>query len=251
MSKPWQYEPAHDHGLRWQERLRSLRREAGLASAATSFCWRAMSKLYLRCFHRLEITGREHLPPCPPFVIAANHSSHLDTLVLASALPRQLAWNTFPLAAGDTFFERPAVSAFAAMFLNALPVWRKSCGVHALDELRRRLVEDHCIYILFPEGTRSRTGAMASFKPGLGRLVGGAPVPVVPCYLAGAWEAFPPGRSLPRPRKITLRIGPPLDFSALSTRRAGCRRIADAAQAAVQSLGGIGPAREVLPDSGA
>lgn len=238
MAEQWEYEPAHDHGLTWQERFRSLRREAGLVSRATGLLWRGAGKLYLKGYHRLSIEGREHLPANPPFVLAANHSSHLDTLSLASAIPRALSWNTFPLAAGDTFFETPAVSAFAAMFINALPVWRKSCGAHALDELRRRLVEDLSIYILFPEGTRSRDGSMSKFKPGIGRIVGGAPAPVVPCHLSGAWEAFPPDKSLPRPKKIQLKIGAPLDFSGLSNQRGDCRKIADAVETAVRALAG-------------
>ncbi|NNC90494.1 MAG: 1-acyl-sn-glycerol-3-phosphate acyltransferase [Akkermansiaceae bacterium] len=236
MGADWKYEPAHDHGLTWRERFRSIRREAGLFSSATSFAWRGLTRLYLRGVHRLGVDGAEHLPAAPPFVLAANHGSHLDTLVLSSALPRAMSWNAFPLAAGDTFFETPAVSAFASMFINALPVWRRSCGAHSLDELRRRLAEDHCIFILFPEGTRTRTGQIARFKPGIGRLVGGHAVPVVPCHLTGAWEALPPGRSLPRPRKISLRIGRPLDFSHLSKSRDDCRTIAADTEAAVRAL---------------
>jgi 1-acyl-sn-glycerol-3-phosphate acyltransferase len=236
MSGSWQYEPAHDHGLPWQERLRSLRREAGLVSATTAYAWRAMSKLHLRGFHRLHVIGREFIPERPPFMIAANHCSDLFTVVLSSDIPRSWSWNTSPLAAGDTFFETPAVATFAAMFLNALPVWRRNCGAHALEELRRRLVEDLAIYILFPEGTRSRDGVMATFKPGIGRLVGGTEVPVLPCHLTGAWDSFPPHRSLPRPHKITLRIGPSLHFATLSNQRDDCRHIAATIESAVRLL---------------
>ena len=62
----------------------------------------------------------------------------------------------FPIAAGDVFFETPAWAAFAAGIMNALPMWRKKFGPHALQELRQRLVEEPCAYILFPEGARSR-----------------------------------------------------------------------------------------------
>ncbi|NNC89362.1 MAG: 1-acyl-sn-glycerol-3-phosphate acyltransferase, partial [Akkermansiaceae bacterium] len=61
-------------------------------------------------------------------------------------------------------------------------------------------------------------------------------VPVVPCHLTGAWEALPPGKSLPRPRKISLRIGRPLDFSHLSKNRDDCRTIAADTEAAVRAL---------------
>ena len=68
-------------------------------------------------------------------------------------------------------------------------MWRKRCGTHALDELRERLVGEPAIYILFPEGTRARDGKMGKFKPGLGRIVAASEVPVVPCHLAGAFQA--------------------------------------------------------------
>src|SRR5262245_9485206 len=98
-------------------------------------------------WHRLKVRGRRYLPRRPPFVLAANHQRHLDALVLASPLPWRLRDHIFPIAAGDVFFETPAMSAFSAFFLNALPMWRKKCGPHALLQLRQRLVEEPCAYI--------------------------------------------------------------------------------------------------------
>ena len=72
------------------------------------------------------------------------------------ALPLRLRNCVFPLAAGDTFFETPAIAAFAAGMMNAPPLWRKNCGHHAIETLRQRPVAEPCGYILFPEGTRSR-----------------------------------------------------------------------------------------------
>jgi 1-acyl-sn-glycerol-3-phosphate acyltransferase len=68
------------------------------------------------------------------------------------------------------------------------------------------------VLIIFPEGTRSRTGQLQSFKPGIGALLAGCEVCVLPCYLEGAFRAWPKGRRLPRPRKVRLLIGPPRDF---------------------------------------
>ena len=101
------------------------------------------------------------------------------------------------------------------MMLNALPMWRKRCGSHGMAELRSRLVEEPAIYLLFPEGTRTRTGEIGSFKPGLGMLLGGADVPVIPCHLNGAFEALPPGTRWPKPKKLTLRMGAPLRLSLI------------------------------------
>lgn len=232
----WRYEPARDLHLAPGEKLRSVQREAGLAALATQAMWRAASRIYLRLYHRLTIHGLEHVPAHGPFVMVANHSSHLDTLALAAALPWRLRRHAFPIAAGDTFFNTGAASVFAAMMLNALPMWRKRCGAHAMAELRERLVEDRAIYLLFPEGTRSRDGLMGAFKPGLGMILGGADVPVVPCHLEGAFRALPPGAKWPWPSPLTLRIGAPRNFSHLPNERAGWAKLTSDLEAAVRAL---------------
>ena len=139
----------------------------------------------------------------------------------AAALPPSAARKAFALAAGDTFFSSVPAAAFAAYAVNALPVWRSRTTAADLAALRARLVEDRVVFILFPEGTRSRTGTMAPFKPGIGALVAGTSVPVVPCWLEGAGAAWPAGQRLPRPGRLHLRIGPPLDFSTATPDRAG------------------------------
>ncbi len=232
----WKYKPAADTGLAPGERLRSLKRETGLIGSLTQAAWRALVRTYLRGYHRLRVSGSEHLPSSAPFVMIANHSSHLDAVTLASALPWRLRRSAFPIAAGDVFFETPVASLFSAMMLNALPMWRKRCGSHAMQELRDRLLGEPAIFILFPEGTRSRDGQMGRFKPGIGMIVAGAEVPVVPCYLEGAHRAFAPGSGVPRPVPLTLRIGAPLAFAGVKNERAGWQQIAAELEAAVAAL---------------
>jgi 1-acyl-sn-glycerol-3-phosphate acyltransferase len=232
----WHYKPAGDLGLKPEESLRSLRREAGLVATLTQGAWRVAVSAYLRGYHRLRVDGAEHLPSRAPFVMVANHSSHLDAITLAAALPWRLRRSAFPIAAGDVFFETPAVSLFSAMMLNALPMWRKSCGPHAMKQLRERLLGDPAIYVLFPEGTRSRDGTMGRFKPGLGMLVAEAEVPVVPCYLHGAFAACPPDKKVPQPKPLHLRIGAPLQFAEIRNERAGWQEIASRLETAVALL---------------
>lgn len=232
----WRYRPAADQALAPSESLRSLRREAGLPAWIAQGGWRALTRAYLRLYHRLVIHGSEHLPQRPPFVLIGNHTSHLDAITLASTLPWRLRSAAFPIAAGDVFFETPVASIFSAMMLNALPMWRKRCGSHAMQELRDRLLGDPAIYILFPEGTRSRDGKMGAFKPGLGMLVAGAAVPVVPCHLDGAFAACPPSGGIPRPGRLTLRIGRPLIFTEAPNQREGWRTVAEQAELAVRTL---------------
>jgi 1-acyl-sn-glycerol-3-phosphate acyltransferase len=235
----WQYRPAADTGLAPGERLRSLKRETGLLGGLTQAGWRALVRAYLRGYHRLRVTGFEHLPAAAPFILIGNHTSHLDAITLASALPWRLRRSAFPIAAGDVFFETPAASVFSAMMLNALPMWRKRCGSHAMQELRERLLGQHgepAIYVLFPEGTRSRDGQLGRFKPGIGMIVAGERIPVVPCHLAGAHLAFPAGSKLPRPVPLRLRIGPARDFAHLPNERASWQTIAADLESAVTTL---------------
>jgi 1-acyl-sn-glycerol-3-phosphate acyltransferase len=234
--KSWNYQPAKDHELTPVERARSLKRESGIWSTCGHLAWHSLIKVYVSTYHRLRVEGKENLPSAPPFVMIANHSSHLDTMVLGSALSCKWCDRVFPVAAGDVFFESSFKSLFSAQLINALPMWRKHCGPHALADLKDRLVNEPCGYILFPEGARSRDGALLPFKPGLGMIVAGTTVPVVPCAITGAARAWPADSRWPRPRKVHLRIGPPLIFEALSNNRAGWEQVSRETEDAVRRL---------------
>jgi 1-acyl-sn-glycerol-3-phosphate acyltransferase len=169
-------------------------------------------------------------------VLASNHASHLDALVLAAALPPRLRAWLVPLAAADVFFRTPVRARLVAGLLGALPMPRGRCGAHRLRAFRERLLGGPCVYVLFPEGTRTRTGVMAPFRGGLGALVAGTDVPVLPCHLRGTFAALPPGRRVPRPRAVVLRIGPPLSFAGVENNRDGWRRVSACVAGAVRRL---------------
>lgn len=237
----WQFRPAADHGLGPVERLRSARREQGLVSWTIHHAVLAGLRTTLKVYHRFEVHGRENLPTAPPFVMIANHASHLDALVLAAALPRSVGATTFPVAAGDAFFESVAMSAATALFINALPLWRKKATGHALEDLRARLLDGSTGLIIFPEGARSRDGEMMPFKPGIGRIVAATSVPVIPCWIDGAFAAFPPGKRLPRPRKLVVRVGAPLTFADQPVDRGGYDAVTARLREAVEALRGRPP----------
>ncbi|MFO1031015.1 MAG: lysophospholipid acyltransferase family protein [Planctomycetota bacterium] len=234
--EPWRLRPARDHGMTLGERFGSTRREPGLIEAIGHRVAGALLAGHLRVWHRLRVTGREHLPTEAPFLLIANHTSHIDALALASLLPWRLRRTTYLLAAGDVFFESPARALLSSVLLNALPMQRQRTVRHALADLRTRLLEDGCGLVLFPEGTRSATGAMQPFKAGLGMLVAGTGVPVVPCHIDGAFAAWPRTRRWPRPRPVHLRIGAPLRFPEVADDRDGWTNVAQRAEAAVRSL---------------
>jgi len=190
----------------------------------------------MKMYHRLRVEGAECLPAKPPFVIASNHQSHLDALAVGASLSIKLRRSVLPIAAGDTFFETPVLAAFAATCLNALPLWRANVGRHALGQLRERLISEPCAFILFPEGTRSRTGEIGSFKAGLGMLVAASDVPVVPCRISGAFQALPPNCSVARPKRIAVRFGVPLRFADVPNNKEGWQHITTRTEQAVIAL---------------
>jgi 1-acyl-sn-glycerol-3-phosphate acyltransferase len=236
--EPWNLQPAHDTGLTPSERFRSVRRESGLLESLAHHACFSLIRSYFTLAHRLTITGREKLPAHGPFVLAANHCSHLDALALGAALTPRHRDRAFPIAAGDVFFQTKMTSTFSAIMLNALPMWRKNCGPHALAGLRRKLQEEKAIFIIFPEGGRSRDGSMMRFKHGLGMLVAETDVPVVPCGLVGTFEALPPHRNFPRPVAIKLVIGDTLQFASTANDRTGWSQIAASLESRVRALAG-------------
>lgn len=233
----WKLEPAKDFDLAEADRWSSLRRESGLISTLLHACAWSLIRVYLALWHRLRVIGRERIPIEPPFILAANHASHLDALVLGSALPGHLRDRVFPVAAGDVFFDTSWKSLLSSSLLNALPIWRKRCGSHALKQLRQRLIEEPCVYIIFPEGARSRDGKMLPFKTGIGMLVAGTDVPIVPCHLSGTFRALKPGSYLPKPERITLTVGRPMNFREISNERDGWSEIVARLHDEIEYLG--------------
>lgn len=234
---PWSYEPAADLDKSVIERLRHFPREPdmlvyGLRSAAA-----LMLRGWLRLYHRFTIAGAENLPADGSFILVANHASHLDTLCLLSALPLRKLHRAFPAAAKDYFFVSVHRLAMAAIVVNALPFGRQSQIRQSLELCRQLLANPGNILILFPEGSRTKTGQMGEFRPGIGLLVAGTDIPVVPCHLNGAFRAWPKGKILPRPRAVHLQIGAPLKFNHYSAGKDAAEQIGAELGKAVRDLG--------------
>jgi len=234
--RDFDFQTAGDIDLPPGKRRATVRRESGHLDALAHCASGLAAKAYLRLRHRLTITGREHLPSQPPFVMVANHASHLDTIALESTLPLRLRDRVHPLAAGDTFFESPHLAVAATALTNALPVRRSAADRQALKQLRERLVKERCVYILYPEGTRDAGQTLGPFKPGIGLLVANSPVPVVPCYIQGSAAALPKGRRLPTHAPITVHLGPPLTFNDTANARNGWTDVANQLHEAVAKL---------------
>jgi 1-acyl-sn-glycerol-3-phosphate acyltransferase len=190
-----------------------------------------------RTYNRFEVVDPQLLPSAGPFVLIANHSSHIDALVLASALPWSVRRTTRIVAAGDVFFESAPLAMAMQTLLNAVPLWRKKSTCHALRGLRGDLETTNSGLILFPEGARARDERALPFKAGVGRLVAGTKVPIVPCFVEGARDALAPGRALLRPAPLRVRVGPSRAFPEIENTRAGWDQVTAWAMRAVADLG--------------
>ncbi|MGI8985700.1 MAG: lysophospholipid acyltransferase family protein [Nocardioidaceae bacterium] len=159
----------------------------------------------------VEVTGQEHLRELDgPFVVAANHSSHLDAPLVLCALPWRLGVRTAVGAAADYFFDARWRAAVTGVVFNAFPVDRQ--GGRARPGVAAELLDEGIPLLVFPEGTRSKDGQMHRFKPGAAALAVSRDVPVLPVGLRGAYDAMPRGRNWPvrgRPR-IHVAFGAPL-----------------------------------------
>jgi 1-acyl-sn-glycerol-3-phosphate acyltransferase len=144
------------------------------------------------------------------FLVIANHSSHFDAPLIFGALPRQLAGRMATGAAADYFFKHWYTAGPTALFFNAFPVDRS--GSRNRRGMAGQLLADDVPLLIFPEGTRSRTGAIGSFNPGSAGLAIKSGIPVLPLALVGAFAAWPAGRSrwLPGRPKVHVAIGKPM-----------------------------------------
>ena len=159
----------------------------------------------------VTVLGRERLADLRgPFVVVSNHTSHLDAPLIIGALPRRLARYVAAGAAADYFFDVWWRRGLTALFFNAFPVDRT--GLRGKRGMATSLLDDGVPLLLFPEGTRSRTGEMGSFKPGAAALCISRDVPCVPIGIVGAETAMPRGKNWPdrgRP-PIYLAFGEPM-----------------------------------------
>lgn len=163
---------------------------------------------------RPRIYGADRLRRLPgPVVIAANHSSHLDTPYLLSCLPLRHRHNTVVVAAADYFYSNTLKATLVSLAFGTIPVERK--GEKSASTARiHRLLDQGWNILLYPEGTRSRDGIINPLHKGAAMLAEQHEAALVPVGIHGTHEALPPGTSWPRRHPITVRIGEPVPWRA-------------------------------------
>lgn len=180
--------------------------------------------LGLKIWHRYQAIAPENVPPVGGVIIAANHASFLDPPLAGCALPRRYV----------RFLAR------STLFRNKIGQWwAEQVGVVFIDRNRGDLAAFKAalavlkaggLLCLFPEGTRSRDGNLQAAKGGIGFLIMKAEVPVVPVYIDGSFAAFPKGAKWPRPVKIRVRYGSPIQPAEFKRLGAGREIYAPAAE---------------------
>jgi 1-acyl-sn-glycerol-3-phosphate acyltransferase len=203
--------------------LRRPQRPGGFLDGAA----RTYSRLLLRAAGvPVTTVGLEHLAPEGPQIIACNHQSFFDMLALQAIVPVRVRY-----VAKKELFWVPFFG-WALHYLGHIRLDRQNRkqAFAAYEIAAETLVKHKMHVVVFPEGTRSRTGQLLPFKKGPAVLAIAAGVTVVPCYCAGTFDILPKGSIWVRPHPVQVLFGPPLDAAGLTyeDRDAFTRRLRDA-----------------------
>ena len=162
-----------------------------------------------------------------PFIVVANHSSHLDAPLIIGGLPYRLARYLAAGAAADYFFDVQWRKWLTTLFFNAFAIERNSEGKRGGSS--KALLERGVPLLIFPEGGRSKTGVMGRFKPGAAALSMATKVPCLPIALVGASTAMPRGVNWPKRGRypVSIVFGAPMLAETGETAENFSNRLAD------------------------
>ena len=190
------------------EQPRSVQSETGPLFIKLVGLLRFGIRIVYRHYFSIKCDGLENIPRAQPYIIAANHTSHLDTPAIITALEDE-SRRLRVLAAKDYWFNTRFKSWFFGKLLNFLPFDRTANFLEGI-RISQEVLQQNQSLLIYPEGTRSVTGELQPFKPGLGLLAYETGVPIVPAYIDGTYRALPKGKNLPRKSRIQVVFGEPI-----------------------------------------
>jgi 1-acyl-sn-glycerol-3-phosphate acyltransferase len=156
-----------------------------------------------------KINGLKNIPKDGNFIVAANHASYVDHLMLSSIMAVHIDKKIHYLAKKEhfeTFFQR-----IWHTHTGAIPIDRQAGGKDALG-LAIKYLKNNKVIGIYPEGTRTLTGKLQRAKTGIARLALAAKVPILPIGLIDTFEILPKGKRVPKFKRATINIGKPLYF---------------------------------------
>jgi 1-acyl-sn-glycerol-3-phosphate acyltransferase len=179
--------------------------------------WLFFRTLYTVYF-RWRVFNAERVPVTGGVILASNHASFIDPPLVGGALHRPINY-----MARETLFRFPVVGAVLRSW-NAVPVNREGGGAAGLKAILDRLLAGGGI-ILFPEGTRTMDGQLQPARSGVGLTVIKSVAPVVPVRVFGSFEAYGRHMKVPRPHRVIVKFGKPMDFAALRAEAKTCDKV--------------------------
>ena len=190
---------------------------------------------------RPTVVGRQNVPATGPFIIASNHLSFIDSMVIPLMAPRRVGY----LAKAE-YFTGTGISGWLTRTLftalGALPVERETHrAAQAALDTAMTVLNAGGGFGIYPEGTRSRDGRLARGKTGVGWLALTAECPVVPVAVVGTDRVQPIGASWPRPHHVSVIFGAPLTFPELKGKAGNGkarREVTDTIMEAIAELSG-------------
>lgn len=162
-----------------------------------------LSRITATALFRVRVFGRENVPATGGGLVCANHQSYFDPVLVGLAIDQRLNF-----LARDTLFRNPLFK-WLISFLDAIPIDREGGGLAGLKETLRRLKQDELV-LIFPEGTRTRTGDLQPLKPGFCAIARRSQRPLIPVGFDGAYQAWPRSSPVPRLSNLAVVIGEPI-----------------------------------------
>ena len=162
-------------------------------------------KLTSKIFFPITVHGYEHVPRRGAFIIASNHRSYIDPLILGLSSRRRLSY----VAKAEIFKNK--MFAWVLHEVGAFPIQRHAADLKALKEALRRLKGGSPL-VVFPEGTR--LSESKKVNPGVGFLAAKSGVPILPAFIHGSEGVLPPGAKFLRRHPVTVRFGNPVTIPA-------------------------------------
>ncbi|GHK03120.1 1-acyl-sn-glycerol-3-phosphate acyltransferase [Streptomyces sp. Y2F8-2] len=195
----------------------------------------------MRLMFRPQVEGAERIPADGPVIMAGNHLTFIDSIVLPLVTKRQV----FFIGKDEYVTGKGIKGRLMAWFFTGvgmIPVDRDgaSGGVAALMT-GRRVLEEGKVFGIYPEGTRSPDGRLYRGRTGIARLTLMTGAPVVPFAMIGTDKLQPGGRGMPRPGRVTVRFGEPMEFSryeGMDRDRYVLRAVTDSVMTEVMRLSG-------------